>query len=231
MNCKVLIMCGGKGSRLGDLTKDTPKPLIKIKGKTILEYKTRHYSKFGLNKYVFCIGFEGKKIIEYVKNIDGHIEISDSGKNAGILKRIFNAKKLIEETAIISYGDTFAEIDFSDLIQKHTDSEFNLTLVVAPIVNPFGIVNWNEDNCVISFEEKPVLNHFIGYMVLDKSVFEYIPRKIINMPDGEGIVNLINYFLTLKKVGVYKFKGLQFTVNTKTELEKATETIGKYHTI
>ena len=231
MQIKVLIMCGGKGTRLGNLTKNTPKPLMKINGKTIIEYKLNNYSQLGLNDYVFCIGFQGHKITEYLKNIDCNAEISDSGENAGILKRVFNARKMMGNTSIIGYGDTFAEINFSELINRHVSSRFDLTLVIAPITNPFGIVNWDSDNCVVSFEEKPVLNHFIGYMVLEKKIFDYIPADIINMPDGEGIVNLIQYLSPLKKVGVYNFDGLQFTVNTKTELDNATDLIGQYYTI
>jgi len=231
MNIKVLIMCGGKGRRLGNLTENTPKPLMRINGKTILDYKLHNYSKSGLNDYIFCIGFQGHKIIEHLKHVDCRAEFSDLGENAGILKRIFYARNIMSDTTIIGYGDTYAEIDFSELVQRHVDTKYHLTLVVAPIKNPFGIVNWDSDNCVVSFKEKPVLNHFIGYMVLDKQVFDYVPENVINMPDGEGIVNLIKLLSSQKKVGVYNFSGLQFTVNTKTELENASDLIGKYYTI
>ena len=106
-----------------------------------------------------------------------------------------------------------------------------ITGVACIVIDPFGIVNWDSDNCVVSFEEKPVINHFIGYMVFDKQIFDYVPEKIINMPDGEGIVTLIKLLSSLKKVGVYNFNGLQFTVNTKTDLEKANDVVRKYYTL
>ena len=231
MNIKVLIMCGGKGRRLGKLTENIPKPLMKINKKTIIDYKLQIYKRYGLTDYIFCIGFQGRKIIQYMKDIKVEAQYSDSGEKAGILKRIFDAKEKIGNTTIISYGDTFAQINFSELIHSHRNSKFILTLVVAPMVNPFGIVEWNLDNCVTNFIEKPILNHYIGYMVIDKRIFDYINEDIINLPDGQGIVSMIKLLSSMEKVGIYKYDGLQFTVNTKLELEEANDVMGKYYTI
>ena len=122
-----------------------------------------------------------------MKDIKVAAKYSDSGEKAGILKRIFDAKEKIGNTTIISYGDTYAQINFSELIHSHRNSKFILTLVVAPMVNPFGIVEWNLDNCVTNFIEKPILNHYIGYMIINKRIFDYINEDIINLPDGQGI--------------------------------------------
>ena len=68
---------------------------------------------------------------------------SNAGVNSGILKRVFVATKNIKITSIISYGDTLAKINLSDLLTKHKKSNSLMSLVIAPIRNPFGIVKWN----------------------------------------------------------------------------------------
>jgi NDP-sugar pyrophosphorylase family protein len=229
-NTRIFILCGGEGKRLGNLTKKTPKPLIRVNGKYILDYKIEYYKSIKLNEYVFCVGHQADKIINYAKNIKGQVHISDSGTNAGILKRIYEARMLMSDATIIGYGDTFAQLNFNELLKSHQCSDFDLTLVIAPIVNPFGLVKWDSDGCVTSFDEKPLLNHFIGYMIFNRKIFDYIPIEFINLPDGVGIVKLINYMLTLKKVGIYKFDGLKFTVNTKTELAEANQLVSQYFT-
>ena len=72
------------------------------------------------------------------------------------------ARKSIKGSTIISYGDTLARINFRDLIKKHKKSKAVLSIVVAPIQNPFGLVNWNAKGKATNFNEKPVLNHFIS---------------------------------------------------------------------
>ena len=64
---KVLIMCGGRGKRLGKLTENLPKPLIKIGDKTILELKLRNYIQQGFNNFILCVGYKGDLIKEAVK--------------------------------------------------------------------------------------------------------------------------------------------------------------------
>ena len=102
--------------------------------------------------------------------------------------------------------------------------------MVAPIKNPFGIVNWNSKGKLIEFKEKPILNHFIGYAVFDPKIFKYLNKKTINMPDGQGIVKAIQQLILRKLVYVYKFNGLQLTVNSKSELKDANIKFKEYFT-
>ena len=82
-NVKIMILCGGRGSRMGKLTDDLPKPLIKIHGKPILEFKINRYIEQGFNEFVFCVGYKGELIKQFIStlNLPDHIKIifSDSG--------------------------------------------------------------------------------------------------------------------------------------------------------
>ena len=154
----------------------------------------------------------------------------NGGIAPGILKRIFFIRKYLKKDTLISYGDTLAKIDFKKLLLNHKKSRCPLTIVVAPIKNPFGLVSWNTKNKATKFEEKPILNHFIGYAVIEPNLFKYIDRKTINLKDGEGIVKGIKKLISKRLVNVYKFKGLQLTVNSPNELKDAKTKIGKYFT-
>ena len=123
-----------------------------------------------------------------------------------------------------------AKINLNDLLLKHKKTKSLMSLVVAPIKNPFGIVKWNKKNKLTSFEEKPTLNHFIGYAVIDPKIFQYLNKKIINSKNGLGMVRAIQLLTSKKLVNVYKYNGLQLTINSLSELKEARSKIGKYIT-
>ena len=227
---KIIIVCGGKGKRLGKITKLRPKPLIKVGDKTIIEHKINYYKSQGINKFIFCTGYKAKLIKNFlVRKVPGAV-FSNAGLNSGILKRIFSIRSHIKDNTIISYGDTLAKIDFKDLMIKHKNSKCLLTIVVAPIQNPFGLVKWNIKNKVLSFEEKPILNHYIGYAVFSPKLFDKIKNQIVNMKDGKGVIECIKYLIKKKQVNVYKFKNLQITINSPEELKYARLNYKKYFT-
>jgi len=227
----IVVMCGGRGSRLGAFTKDIPKPLVEVHNKPILEWKLEHYSVQNYNNFVLCIGSHGEKIRKYIHTRDESIHIHDSGVEAGILKRLIDVKQHLTEFSIVTYGDTFAKIDLDSLVKSHASNQTLVTLVVAPIINPFGILKWNNKNIITEFEEKPTLNHFIGYFVINREALELLPQKIIDMPDGEGIVSMFQIFISMKQAKIYEYSGLKFTINTPSELEDAKKNIGDFYTL
>ena len=103
--------------------------------------------------------------------------------------------------------------------------------MVAPIQNPFGLVEWNNKGNVTKFEEKPILNHFIGYAVINPNFFNKISKKIVNLRDGKGIVRAIHFLMKKKEVNIYKFKDLQITINSQEELKNAKLNYKKYFTL
>ena len=66
----VVIMCGGRGKRMGELTDELPKPLIKINGLPILQLKLNRYIEQGINIFVICIGYKGELIRQFIKTLD-----------------------------------------------------------------------------------------------------------------------------------------------------------------
>ena len=227
---KIIIVCGGKGKRMGKITQTVPKPLIKIGDKTIIEHKIKYYNSQGIKKFIFCTGYKSNLIKKFLRKKIPNAIFSNAGLNAGILKRIFFAKDYVKSNTIISYGDTLAKINFRDLIKKHKKSKCSLTIVVASIKNPFGLVDWNSNNKVVSFQEKPLLNHYIGYAVVSPKFFNKINSRIVNLKDGEGIIKCIKYLIKKRQVNTYKLKNLQITINSPEELKYARLNYKKYFT-
>jgi len=229
-NSQMLILCGGRGKRMGNITNSIPKPLIRIGNRSIIEHKIRYYKTQGFDNFIFCLGYKSKKMQSFLRRKTSKSIYSDAGVNAGILKRIFFAKKFIKNTTIISYGDTLAKINLKKLVKNHLGSKCLITIVVAPIKNPFGLVNWDKKNKAISFEEKPFLNHYIGYAVISPHIFRYINKRTINLKDGNGIVEAIKKLILKRQVNIYKFNKLQVTINSPEELNHARLNYKKYFT-
>jgi len=225
-------MCGGRGSRLKYLTERTPKPLIQINNNSILEIKLNQYVNQGFQNFIFCIGYMGEQIREAVFSFKANINplFSDAGENAGILERLHLAREHFDDQVLMTYGDTFTDIDLHLLIEEHEKNDNEVTIVVTPIQNPFGLVEFDRNNKVTYFKEKPTLNYYIGYAIINKSAFDLIPSKIISLPDGEGLVTFYKILMGMDKLGVYYHSGLQITFNTQEELKLAEEQLVRFYT-
>ncbi len=228
---KMIILCGGRGKRMGKITETIPKPLIKVRNKPIIEHKIRYYKTQGVKNFIFCLGYKSRQLKKFLLRKTVNSIYHDAGLNAGILKRIFLVKENITDNTIISYGDTLAKINFKDLIKKHVSSRCLMTIVAAPIQNPFGLINWDRKGKAVSFKEKPTLNHFIGYSVISPNFFNRVNKSIINLKDGKGIIQAIKYLIKTKQVNIYKFKKLQVTINSQEELKYARLNYKKYFTL
>jgi NDP-sugar pyrophosphorylase family protein len=229
---KILIMCGGRGKRLNTLTKDTPKPLVEFRGRTILEFKIEQYVEQGFRDFIFCIGFEGDQIRQAVDriNLDFNASFSDAGVDSGMLQRLYHARDLFDDYVMMTYGDTFTDIEVDKLVAQHIAGGNEATIVAAPIQSPFGLVEFDRDNKVTLFKEKPWLNYYIGYGVINKAAFELVPQKVIDLPDGNGLVTFYKILMGMEKLGVYFHSGLQVTFNTEDELKAAEEQLVRFYT-
>lgn len=227
----MIIVCGGRGKRMGKITNIIPKPLIKVGKNPIIEHKIKYYNHQGIDKIIFCLGYKAKQLKNFLLKKTSKSIFSNGGLSAGILKRIFLVKKYVYEDTFISYGDTLAKINFKDLLKNHKRSKCALTIVVAPIQNPFGLVKWNSKNRATIFDEKPTLNHFIGYAVINPIFFRKIDQQVVNLRDGNGIIKSIKLLIKKKQVNIYKFENLQVTINSPEELKNARLNYKKYFTL
>lgn len=229
---KVLILCGGRGRRLGPLTEDLPKPLIPVGNESILELKIKDLLARGLDELIFCIGYKGGLVRKAVEKYGAFasVEFSDAGEHAGMLARIWHARDLFADTVLLTYGDTFTDIDLDELVAAHRRGAHAATIVAAPIENPFGLVEFDHENRVTYFKEKPTLTYYIGQAVIEKSALSLVPPGIIDLPDGEGLVTFFRVLVAMGKLGVYCHAGLEITFNTPEELDLAKQKLGRFYT-
>lgn len=229
---KVMILCGGRGRRLENAYPDLPKPLVPLNGKPILQHVIEFYIAKGLNNFVLCTGFNSEAIETFVSTnrFNADIEFSNSGKEASILKRIHEARNLIKTKAIVTYGDTFININPADVLDTHDKNNVDLTITIADIRSPFGLVKMNKSSQVISFEEKPVFSYYIGHMVMERTLLDNINMNLLSLPDGEGLVGLFQELIKAKRINAYRHAGLQITFNTFYERQKAEEAFIRFFT-
>ncbi len=199
---KVVILCGGMGTRLREETEYKPKPLVEIGGKPILWHIMKHYAHYGFRDFILCLGYKGEMIKEYFLNYKTHtgnftlalktgtltlhnsaqedwiITCVDTGENALTGKRL----KLIEpyldadEDFMVTYGDGVSDVDVQKLFSFHKAKGKLGTITGIKPVSKYGSLRVADDHTVTAFIEKPLLNDRIngGYLVFNKKFFSHL---------------------------------------------------------
>jgi glucose-1-phosphate cytidylyltransferase len=201
---KVVILCGGQGTRLREETEYKPKPMVEIGQHPILWHIMKIYSAYGFNEFILCLGYKGEVIKDYfyhfkTRNSDFTIELNrgkiniheskgnsendwqvtlaDTGVKAMTGARIKRVQKYIsDDTFMLTYGDGLADINIKDLLKFHNSHGKIGTLSGVPPPSRFGELTVLKDE-VTSFREKPKeLGGTIngGFFVFNKGFFDYL---------------------------------------------------------
>ena len=119
---KVVILAGGKGTRISEYTKSIPKPMIEIQKKPLIFHIMRHYAKYGFKDFIIAAGYKQKVIKKYFKKeFNGwNVKIINTGKNTMTGGRVKRLKKYIKEKSfLLTYGDGLSNVDIKKLIKFH----------------------------------------------------------------------------------------------------------------
>jgi len=223
---KVIIMAGGKGTRLDPFTKIIPKPLIPINEKPVIEVIMDNFKKYGFNQFYISLNYKGAMIKMYFADnpndyqID-YIEESDFLGTIGALSLI---KDKIEDTIIVSNCDVVIDVNYDDLLSFHNRNSNDITILgVSRHVNiPYGILTMR--NGCADFEriiEKPDY-HFIvnsGVYVLEPKILNLITEnQKIDTPDLIELAKKKGY-----KIQVYPMNCSWFDVGQWGEYKKTIE--------
>ena len=233
---KVAILAGGKGTRLSELTKSVPKPMVKVGGKPILVHIINIYLNYGFKDFYLLVGFKSHIIKRYFKNFKKsgqsfkfvskkkvcNITIIDSGKNSmtgGRLKKI-NKYLSKDEDFMFTYGDGVSNINIKKLIRFHKKNKKMITVTAVRPPARFGEIIIKK-NLVKSFKEKPQVTQgwINGGFFISKSVFlDYIrnSKTILEKNPLEKVAKQ-------KQLSVFKhynFWKCMDTLRDKNELEK-----------
>ncbi|MCK5293193.1 MAG: nucleotidyltransferase family protein [Arcobacteraceae bacterium] len=186
---KVVLMVGGLGTRLRPLTKDTPKPMLKVGNKPILETIILNFKKYGFTNIILCVSYKSEIIEEYFK--DGsyfgvNIEYIHENKRMGTAGALGLIRNELNESFFVMNGDLLTNINFERMMEYHLSNNSIATMGVREydFQVPYGVVNVDGTN-ILSIEEKPVHKFFVsgGVYVLDNKVLDFIPNdKFYDMP-------------------------------------------------
>ena len=215
----VVILAGGKGSRLYPLTKDIPKPLVKIGNIPIIEHIVRYFIYFGLNNIKLLIGHKGGDIKEFFEHNfkEVNIECIDTGEESETAERLWQIRRLVSDRFILSYSDVLHNVDLTDQIRLHLNKKKLGTMGIVPLRTSYGILKMDVNDIAIDYYEKPVFyNHWMncGLFVFEKAVFDYWDWK-----DKDFSKGMLVKLAQLSQLAGYKHNGFWSGMDTVRENE------------
>jgi len=206
---KVIILCGGEGTRLRPLTLSTPKPMLPIGYKPILEHTMQFYSNQGFHNFILSLGYLAEHIMKYFGNgsvQNANINYVTEKHPLGTGGALKNSENFINSTFICTYGDVFfGNINLKELVQFHKEKQALGTIVLwkARDARRFGLVEMDKDNRITEFTEKPkymtagLIN--AGLYILEPEIFKFIPKNRTISLENDVVTELV------KKENLYGF--------------------------
>lgn len=178
----VVIMAGGKGTRLYPYTKILPKPLIPIGDIPIMERIIDKFRDYGVTNFYATVNYRKNMIKSYFsENIsDYEITYVEEDKPLGTAGSLQLIEGRFDKPFIVINCDILVHADYEDLYKYHMESGNELTIVTAlkNIVVPYGVIHSSENGAIISVEEKPTLSYFVntGMYILNQDLLDEIPK-------------------------------------------------------
>lgn len=200
---KVVILCGGQGTRLREETEFRPKPLVEVGGRPILLHIMKLYAHHGFKEFVLCLGYRGNMIKEHFLNYEAmnndftvslgttrevrhhgshdedgfKVTLADTGLDSMTGKRIRAVQKYVDgDTFMVTYGDGVSDVDVQALLAFHKKHGRLATVTTHRPISRFGVLELEASGSVSGFNEKPQLDGWvnIGFFVFNRGVLDYL---------------------------------------------------------
>lgn len=205
---KVVILCGGQGTRMREETEFRPKALVEIGGKPVLWHLMRHYDLFGFRRFVLCLGYRGNDIKEYFINYhwmmkdftlklgsgnpgitlhdpateDWEITFVDTGLATQTGGRLSRVRHLIDgDWFLANYCDGLSDVDLDELVGFHASHGKIATLTGFHPHSKYGVIRVDDRGIVNYWQEKPLMNDYTsgGFFVFERDVFRYLDDECV----------------------------------------------------
>lgn len=238
---KAVILCGGQGTRIRDVSEIIPKPMLSIGSRPILWHIMKTYASYGIKDFVLCLGYKGWVIKEFflqykamtsdltvqlgehgqvtfhgeTEEADWRVTLADTGELAETGARVWNAKRYIEDSErfCLTYGDGVADIDMSALIDSHEEQGKAGTLTGVRPAGRFGELEF-DGPLVTNFNEKP--NAPGGYINGGFMVFE-TARALPYFREGDDLnleLEVLPKMVADGELAVYRHDGFWQCMDT-----------------
>lgn len=218
-----VIMAGGKGMRLRPLTLDTPKPLLKVGGKPIVEYNIDRLRSFGIHHLVISVKYLGQQIIDYFGDgADKKMNISyvEEDQPLGTLGAVTLIPEFKEDYILVMNSDLLTNINFEDMFNAFMQADADIIMATTPYeVNiPYGVVEMTGDE-VSALVEKPTYTYYsnAGIYIVKREHFNLIPKD-----QKYNATDLIDSLLSQnKRVLNYPIRGYWRDIGKPSDFEQA----------
>ena len=199
---KVIILAGGFGTRLGNITVSIPKPMVSIGNYPIIWHIMKVYAHFGFKDFVLSLGYKAEVIKDYFYNqqmlnndfsidlstqkvkilprkenhVDWKVALIDTGLNTLKGARIKRLEKYLDDVNMLTYGDGVADIDLKELLKFHKSHGKTITITGVRPPSRFGEIQVKNGQ-LLSFQEKPQTSVGLingGFMVFNKNLLKYL---------------------------------------------------------
>jgi len=202
---KVVLLCGGKGTRLREETEYKPKPMVEIGGRPILWHIMKNYASHGYNEFILCLGYKQEYIRQFFLNYefmnnDFTIHLNSKEKTShhsrhsedwtvtlvdtGLETPKGGRLKLVEpyvdgDTFMVTYGDGVANVDIKKLEKYHRAQKKTVTFTGVHPVSRFATVNVDQRGKVSGWKEKRQIEEYVnaGYFVFNREIFNYLKKN------------------------------------------------------
>jgi len=202
---KVVLFCGGKGTRLREETEYKPKPMVEIGGRPMLWHIMKHYASYGFNDFILCLGYKQESIRQYFLNYeymyndftihlnskektllhnqhpeDWTVSLIDTGVETPKGKRLKLVEPYIgDEEFLVTYGDGVANIDLKALVDFHHKHKKIATFTGVHPVSRFAMVKANDQGLVSAWKEKQQIKEYVnaGYFVFKRDIFKLLSKS------------------------------------------------------
>jgi len=199
---KVIILCGGKGTRLREETEYKPKPMVEIGEKPVIWHIMNIYAQCGFKDFILPLGYKGEAIKEYfyhypVRNSDFTVNLEsgdittyndengndwsvtlvDTGLDTMKGARIKRVARFIDtDRFMVTYGDGLADIRIDQLLDFHRKADTIGTFTGVRMPSRFGTVSTDGQGRILSWQEKPLLNEYIngGFFIFERKFLDYL---------------------------------------------------------
>ncbi len=214
----IVILAGGRGTRLMEETRVIPKPMVTIGGKPMLFHIMLYYSSFGFRNFVVCLGYLGHIVKEYFIDINKHISsmkiyskdgrveytstliqdweitLAETGENSLTATRLVNVRDYIDAPVFgLTYGDGLSDVDLDAELAFHRSHGKVGTMAAVHPPSRFGMMEIGPDGQVLSFREKEVLQHdYIngGFFFFDSSFLDRLSTTENQSLESDPLVHL-----------------------------------------
>lgn len=223
-----VLMAGGEGKRLRPLTENTPKPLLKVGDKPIIEYNIDRLAKVGIKNVNLSVNYLGEQLEEYFKDgADKNLNIKYvwESKPMGTVGSVLLVDQFDHDDILVMNSDLLTNIDFLDFYKtfKNSDADMAVAATSYNVDVPYAILETDEDHRVLSLKEKPRYTYFsnAGIYLLKKELLKLIPEDTFF-----DITDLMDKVLAMdKKLMTFPINGYWLDIGKHEDFKKAQEDI------